>query len=264
VLHQREIDHVFVAIDRSDSADPIKILEGLHDTAASVRIAPDLRGLPTIQATAENWEGLPVVCLVDSPVVGWRSVAKRSFDLAAASIALIVLSPLLAGIAGALWLSAPRSPVLYRQRRVSLDAREFTMLKFRTMVPEAEAITGPIWTARDDPRRTRLGALLRRTSLDELPQLWNIVRGQMSLVGPRPERPELIANFRTRIPGYMLRHKMKGGLTGLAQVNGCRGQSSLEDRIAFDLRYAAQWSFGLDLRILVLTALRFLRDPNAY
>jgi exopolysaccharide biosynthesis polyprenyl glycosylphosphotransferase len=242
----------------------MKIMEALHDTTASVRIALDLSGLGTIQAAGEDLDGLPVLCVVDTAVVGWGSVAKRTLDIAVAAIGLVLCAPILAAIAAAIRISSPEGPILFRQRRVSLDAREFTMLKFRTMVPGAERETGPTWARPNDPRCTRLGAVLRRTSLDELPQLWNVLVGQMSLVGPRPERPELIAAFRNQIPGYMRRHKMKGGLTGLAQVHGCRGNTRLEDRIAHDIRYAAEWSFLLDLRILLRTAFRFLRDPNAY
>jgi Undecaprenyl-phosphate glucose phosphotransferase len=264
IVTRQEIDQVFIALDRDDPADPMKILENLHDTTVSVRIALDLSGLGTIQAAGEDLDGLPVLCVVDTAVVGWGSVAKRSLDIGVAAAGLVLCAPLLGAIALAIRLTSPDGPVLFRQRRVSLDAREFTMLKFRTMVPGAERETGPTWARPNDPRCTPVGAFLRRTSLDELPQLWNVLLGQMSLVGPRPERPELIRAFRSQIPGYMRRHKMKGGLTGLAQVHGCRGNTPLADRIAYDIRYAAEWSFLLDLRILVRTAIRFLRDPNAY
>jgi lipopolysaccharide/colanic/teichoic acid biosynthesis glycosyltransferase len=147
---------------------------------------------------------------------------------------------------------------------MSLDGHVFTMLKFRTMIPDAEAESGPRWADPDDSRRTRIGAVLRRLNLDELPQLWNVLLGEMSLVGPRPERPELIREFRKRFPGYMLRHKVKGGLTGLAQINGLRGNTSLERRLALDLEYAERWSLWLDLKILVLTLVRSFRDPHAY
>jgi exopolysaccharide biosynthesis polyprenyl glycosylphosphotransferase len=217
-----------------------------------------------VRLCSEDFDGLPMICLVENPALGWHGVVKRTIDLVAASTLLIGLSPLLVAVGVAIRWSTPRGPVFYRQRRMSIDGRIFTMLKFRTMVPDAEAGSGPRWTTRDDPRRTRLGALLRRTNLDELPQLWNVVRGEMSLVGPRPERPELIQEFRKRVPGYMLRHKVKGGLTGLAQINGFRGQTSLEGRLEQDLLYAQTWSLALDLKILVLTLLRAFRDPNAY
>jgi exopolysaccharide biosynthesis polyprenyl glycosylphosphotransferase len=259
-----EVDHVFIALDRMDACDPIKLVHDLRDSTASVRVAVDMSGLQTIRATGEELDGVPVLCIVDTPVVGWPGVAKRSLDVLVAGALLLLLAPLLAGIGLAVRWTSPEAPVLYRQRRVSLDGREFTMIKFRSMVPDAEAETGPTWAHPHDSRRTRIGRFLRRTSLDELPQLWNVLRGQMSLVGPRPERPELIARFRSQIGGYMLRHKMKGGLTGLAQIHGLRGDTPLEQRLAYDLRYACEWSLGLDLKILLLTALRIFRDPNAY
>jgi exopolysaccharide biosynthesis polyprenyl glycosylphosphotransferase len=158
----------------------------------------------------------------------------------------------MAAIALLVKLSSP-GPVLYRQRRMGLDGREFTMLKFRTMRNDAE-LGGPVWSRRSDPRRTSIGAFLRRTSLDELPQLFNVLAGDMSLVGPRPERPEFIAQFKHEIPGYMLRHKMKAGLTGYAQVRGLRGDTSLRKRIQHDVHYIRNWSLWLDLKILLKTA----------
>jgi lipopolysaccharide/colanic/teichoic acid biosynthesis glycosyltransferase len=151
-------------------------------------------------------------------------------------------------------LTSP-GPVLYRQRRMGLDGREFAMLKFRTMRADAET-RGPVWSQTDDPRRTRIGALLRRTSVDELPNLFNVLAGHMSLVGPRPERPEFIAAFKHEIPNYMLRHKMKAGMTGYAQIHGWRGNTSLHKRIQHDLHYIRNWSVGLDVRILLQTLAR--------
>lgn len=264
IVAEHAIDQVVVALDRVDAADPLKLLEALRESTVAVRIVPDLLGIPSIRATVEDFDGLPVICLIESPVLGWDHVAKRAMDMAIAGVLLVALLPLLAGIAAFIRLEAPRSPVLYRQRRMSLDGTIFVMLKFRTMVPDAEAESGPRWTTANDPRRTRGGAHLRRLNLDELPQLWNILRGDMSLVGPRPERPELIQGFRARLPGYMLRHKVKGGLTGWAQIHGYRGDTSLERRLELDMEYAQRWSLWLDLKILLLTPLRAFRDPNAY
>jgi lipopolysaccharide/colanic/teichoic acid biosynthesis glycosyltransferase len=154
--------------------------------------------------------------------------------------------------------------VLYGQERMGLDGQRFRMLKFRTMRVDAEAETGPVWTSVDDPRRVPLGALLRRFSLDELPQFVNVLRGEMSVVGPRPERPVFVEHFRRTVPGYMLRHKVKSGVTGWAQVHGLRGNTSLEKRIEYDLEYIERWSFWLDLKILALTVARILTDRNAY
>jgi lipopolysaccharide/colanic/teichoic acid biosynthesis glycosyltransferase len=147
---------------------------------------------------------------------------------------------------------------------MGLDGHVFEMLKFRTMKRDAEAESGPVWTSEDDPRRTRLGAFLRAASLDELPQLWNVVRGDMSLVGPRPERPVFIERFRREVPGYMLRHKVKAGLTGWAQIHGWRGDTSLHERIEHDIYYIQNWSLGLDIRILLMQLWKGFSDRNAY
>jgi len=157
-----------------------------------------------------------------------------------------------------------KGPVLFGQERMGLDGGTFRMLKFRSMRLDAEEETGPVWAQAGDPRRTRLGTLLRAASLDELPQLWNVIRGEMSLVGPRPERPVFIQEFRQRIPRYMLRHMMKAGITGWAQVNGWRGNTSLEKRIEYDLYYIEHWSLWFDVRILWLTLWKGLVNRNAY
>ena len=166
-------------------------------------------------------------------------------------------------IALAIKLTSP-GPVLYRQERMGLDGRRFRMLKFRSMVADAETTTGPRWAVPDDPRRTGLGSWLRRSSLDELPQLFNVLRGEMSLVGPRPERPSFVENFRHRVPRYMLRHKVKAGITGWAQINGWRGNTSIEKRIEYDLYYIERWSLGFDLKILVQTLWLGFHNRNAY
>jgi len=258
-----QVDQVVIALDRSDSADPIKLLRELHDTTAAVRLVPDLLGLRTLQAGIEDFAGLPMIRLVESPLVGWNQILKRAFDLTAGSLALVLATPVMAAIALGIRWTSPEGSLFYTQERMGLDGRLFHMHKFRTMVPNAEAETGARWARRDDPRRTRFGALLRSLSLDELPQLWNVVRGEMTLVGPRPERPEFIREFRKQIPGYMQRHKMKAGMTGWAQINGCRGNTSIENRLAYDMEYAQRWSLIFDLKILALTLVR-IRDPNAY
>jgi exopolysaccharide biosynthesis polyprenyl glycosylphosphotransferase len=217
----------------------------------------------TLQSSVEEIDGLPVICLRESPLVGWAAVQKRAFDVAVSGLALLLGAPFLLAIALAVRLTSG-SPVLYAQERMGLDGRLFRMLKFRTMVHGAEQDSGPVWTVEDDPRRTRLGAFLRRTSLDELPQLWNVLRGDMSLVGPRPERPVFIEQFRREVPGYMLRHKVKAGCTGWAQVHGWRGNTSLHERVEHDLYYIQNWSLGLDLRILLMTLWRGVLHRNAY
>jgi exopolysaccharide biosynthesis polyprenyl glycosylphosphotransferase len=209
----------------------------------------------------EEFDGLPIISLQTSPLHGWNSCLKRIMDLSIGGLALVFFSPLMALIALVIRLTSS-GPIFYRQERMGLDGRRFQILKFRTMVKNAEQGTGPVWAAANDPRITPFGRILRATSLDELPQLINVLRGEMSLVGPRPERPTLIQYFRKSIPGYMLRHKVKAGMTGWAQVNGWRGNTSLESRIQHDLEYIGNWSIKRDLKILALTVFGGFRSKG--
>jgi exopolysaccharide biosynthesis polyprenyl glycosylphosphotransferase len=211
----------------------------------------------------EDFEGVPFIHLRESPLHGWNRVAKRVFDVVFSLGLLVLLSPALLALALAVRLTSS-GPVLFRQERMGLDGQRFGMLKFRTMRVDAEAGTGPVWARAEDPRRTPVGAFLRGFSLDELPQFVNVLRGEMSVVGPRPERPVFVERFRQTVPGYMLRHKVKSGITGWAQVHGLRGNTSLEARIQYDIEYIERWSLWLDLRIITLTVVRVLVDRNAY
>ena len=184
-------------------------------------------------------------------------------DLGLSAAALVALALPFAAIAAAIRLTSP-GPVFYRQERMGLDGRPFMVLKFRSMLDDAERDTGPVWTRENDPRRTPVGRFLRRFSLDELPQLWNVLKGEMSLVGPRPERPFFVQRFKASVPQYMLRHKVKAGLTGWAQVNGWRGNTSIEKRIEYDLYYIENWSIALDVKIIWLTVLRLSFHRHAY
>jgi exopolysaccharide biosynthesis polyprenyl glycosylphosphotransferase len=204
-----------------------------------------------------------VITLLDTPLRGWNEVFKRSLDGLLSGVLLLLLAPILLIIAVAVKLSS-RGPVFYRQERMSLDGRRFDVWKFRTMRADAEDESGPVWASPDDPRRTWIGRWLRRWSLDELPQLWNVLKGEMSLVGPRPERPVFIEQFRVKIPRYMLRHKVPAGMTGWAQIHGLRGNTPVEERIVYDLYYIENWSIALDFKILWLTLFRGFSDPNAY
>ncbi|MBI3630653.1 MAG: exopolysaccharide biosynthesis polyprenyl glycosylphosphotransferase [Candidatus Rokubacteria bacterium] len=254
---------VFVALPHAESARLADILDQIGDDPVTIHFVPDLVGLASLRGGIEEFESIPFIHLRESPLYGWNRLLKRAFDLGVGGLALLLLSPLMLGIALAVKLASP-GPVLFRQERMGLDGRRFAMLKFRTMRVDAEAQTGPVWARPDDPRRTRLGTFLCGVSLDELPQLFNVLRGEMSLVGPRPERPEFVREFRTRIPGYMLRHKVKAGMTGWAQINGWRGDTSLQKRIEYDLYYIEQWSLLFDLKILLQTAWKGLRSNNAY
>jgi len=253
---------VYIALPRSEFEVEREVLERLSDSTAAVRLVPDLALAFTLNAGVEDFDGMPVILVTESPGLGWNAVVKRAFDLALATAGLVVLSPLLLAIAIWVKLDSP-GPALYAQERVGLNGRRFGMHKFRTMRTDAEA-HGPGWTTPGDPRCTRSGAVLRRLSLDELPQLWNVVVGHMSLVGPRPERPMYVEQFRGLIPRYMLRHHVKAGITGWAQVNGLRGDTPLESRIKYDLYYIRNWSLGLDVRIVLLTLVRMFRDASAH
>jgi exopolysaccharide biosynthesis polyprenyl glycosylphosphotransferase len=193
-----------------------------------------------------------MVTLQCARVQGWHQAGKRLVDIVGSIVGLLVTAPLWAAIALVVKLSSP-GPVLYRQVRMSLAGQPFVMLKFRTMHEQAERHTGPIWAVPEDPRVTKIGRILRKTSLDELPQLWNVLKGEISLVGPRPERPTHIETFRLAYPAYMLRLKVKAGMTGWAQINGWRGNTSLHHRIAHDLYYIQHWSLWFDLKILCQT-----------
>jgi Undecaprenyl-phosphate glucose phosphotransferase len=263
VMAPQRVDQVILALPREDAPLVQKLLTELDDEVVSVRLVPDLLGLLTLRSTLEELDGLPVIGLRESPFVGWAGVQKRVFDAVGSTLALVLVSPVLLLVSLAVLASAGR-PLLFAQERMGLDGRVFRMFKFRTMRRDAESESGPVWTRPDDPRRTRVGAFLRRTGLDELPQFWNVLRGDMSLVGPRPERPVFIEEFRREIPGYMLRHKVKAGLTGWAQIHGWRGNTSLHERLEHDIHYIQNWSLGFDLRILLLTLWRGWRSRNAY
>jgi Undecaprenyl-phosphate glucose phosphotransferase len=257
------IDIVFICLGSDEESELEKILSALGNTLVDIKVVPYIYGFRGLRMEAEIFEGLPIITLQGSPLVGWSIVFKRVIDLVGAVSALVLTSPILLMIASAIRLSSP-GPILYRQVRMGLDGRVFEMLKFRSMMVDAEADTGPMWAKPEDHRRTAVGAFLRRTSLDELPQFWNVLKGDMSIVGPRPERPEFITRFRETLPQYMLRHKMKAGITGWAQVNGWRGNTSLEKRIEHDLYYIEHWSIWFDIKIMLLTVWKGFVHRHAY
>ena len=263
VLDRQPVDIVFIALPHADYSRITAVLHGIGDDPLAIHLIPDVFGLASLRGGVEEFETVPFIHLRESPLYGWNRVLKRGFDLAGGALALGLAAPVMLAIVAALKLTSP-GPVLYRQERMGVDGRRFRMLKFRTMRVDAEAATGPVWARPDDPRRTWLGGFLRRWSLDELPQLFNVLRGEMSLVGPRPERPSFVEEFRRRVPGYMLRHKVKAGITGWAQINGWRGNTSIERRIECDLYYIERWSLGFDLKILIQTLWYGFRNRNAY
>jgi len=255
------VDLVYLALARSEFEAERQALDGLGDSTAAGRLVPDLGRAYTLNASVEDFDGTPVVLVTETPEQGWNGVLKRGFDLVVSAVGLVLLSPVLALLALWVKLDSP-GPVLYAQDRVGVNGKRFRMLKFRTMRVDAEA-DGPGWSRPGDPRRTGAGVVLRKLSLDELPQLWNVLVGHMSLVGPRPEQPVFVDRFRASIPRYMLRHHVKSGITGWAQVNGLRGDTPLEQRIEYDLYYIEHWSMSFDMKILALTVVRIFRDPSA-
>lgn len=257
------ISHVFIALPLGRYDDVRKVFAILSRVMVEVRLVPDLPALAGLTLTTANLDGQPLIGLRESPHFGLNIVVKRAMDVILASLALVFLSPVLAIISILVRLSSP-GPILYKQERCGLNGKPFWMLKFRSLRVDAEKETGPVWAKKTDNRRTRLGTFLRSTSLDELPQFWNVLIGEMSLVGPRPERPVFIAQFEKTIPNYMARHCVKAGITGWAQVHGWRGNTSLRKRIEYDLYYITHWTPWLDIQILWLTVFRGLVNKNAY
>ena len=262
ILTEHPVDQVILALPSEDTGLLKTLMGKLALRTVDVKIVPDLFQYVTLYGGLEEFGGLPIVSLQGGPLEGWNLVAKRVFDILFSAAALILVSPILLVVALMVKLTS-KGPVLYKQERMGMDGAVFPILKFRTMRTDAESSGARMATAGDD-RRTPVGAFLRRTSLDELPQLFNVLRGDMSLVGPRPERPVFIEEFKRQIPKYHLRHKVKAGITGWAQINGLRGQTSIAKRIEYDLYYIENWSLLLDLKILVRTALGGFLSRNAY
>jgi len=260
LVTMHDVQQVFIALPLPGQIDIEQVLQALADSFVAVRIVPDHEFLVDQNVTTD-FDGLSVVSLWENHLSGWNALSKRALDVGVGGAAFLILSPLFAIIAAAI-RCIDGGPVLYVQARMGHDGRVFPMLKFRTMRNDSEDDTR--FTQPDDDRCTRLGRFLRRTSMDELPQLLNVLWGHMSLVGPRPERPIFIERFRRSYPRYMLRHKVKAGMTGWAQVNGWRGATSLKKRLQYDLYYLHNWSLGFDLKILFLTLLRGRAQRNAY
>jgi Undecaprenyl-phosphate glucose phosphotransferase len=264
LVDRHHIEHVYIALPLNRYADARRVFDALSETTVDVRLIADLRAVSGLALTTTTLHGMTVIGLRESPHFGLNVVVKRLMDIALASVGILLIAPILAAIAILVKLTSP-GPVLYRQERCGLNGRSFMMLKFRSMRVNAEA-GGTQMTAVNDPRKTRFGSFLRATNLDELPQLFNVLMGDMSLVGPRPERPFFVGKFKKSIPNYMARHAVKAGMTGWAQVNGWRGNSSLRKRVQFDLYYITHWNPLFDIRILFLTVWRmiFQKQKHAY
>jgi len=263
LVERYEVDEVLIGLPEAPRERILDIISKCDRSRIGIKVYPDVFQIIASELSIGDLNGLPMLNVRDVALRGWRLALKRAFDLVVGSAALVFFSPLMLLIALLIKLESP-GPALYVQERMGLDAKPFPMIKFRTMRVDAEKETGPVWAKPNDPRCTRIGAILRRYSLDELPQLINVVLGDMSLVGPRPERPVFVEQFRQSIPRYMDRHREKAGMTGWAQVNGLRGDTSIVERTKYDLWYVENWSLLLDIKILIRTLFRIFRDPNAY
>ena len=257
IIRSERIDHVYVALPLEEHVKMLGLVEATNREGVDVHVVPDLLQYIALRARLENLDGVPIISLNDVPLRGFNSVLKRMIDIAISGTALFGLSLFVPLIAYLIKRGSP-GPVFYTQERMGLDGKAFHVYKFRSMYVGAEDDSGPVWARDEDPRCTPVGKWLRKLDIDELPQLWNVFRGDMSIVGPRPERPYFVEQFKHRIPQYMLRHKVKAGITGWAQVNGWRGNTSIEKRIEYDLYYIENWSVGLDLKIMWLTLIRGL------
>ncbi len=260
---QRQTQMVMLALPHGAYQFLENHLEEIVNQVADVRMIPDLIRYTKFAAGIEILRGVPVISVHESPLAGMGSVLKRLLDIMGAIVGVLLFAPVMLLACIVIKLTSP-GPILYRQERMGIDGKTFEILKFRTMPVGSESKTGAVWAKPDDNRPTKFGSWLRRSSMDEIPQFFNVLLGDMSLVGPRPERPVFVRDFRTQIPGYMLRHKVKAGMTGWAQINGWRGDTSLEKRIECDLFYIQNWSIWLDLRILTLTFVRGFFNRNAY
>ena len=252
-LRNERMDLAFIALRVEDHPRLLSIISECEGLTIEFMMVPDLLELLTSRLQVIELEGIPFLRIKGIPLTFWGRMAKRSFDLVVSASLLLLVSPVLCALAAAIRLDS-RGPALFRQERVGLDGRKFTMYKFRSMVAGAETQDHEAGLGiREDPRRTRLGTLLRKLSLDELPQLLNVLRGDMSLVGPRPERLPYVDKFREAVPKYLDRHRVKTGMTGWAQVNNLRGDTSIEERVRYDLYYVEHWSFAFDIKILLRT-----------
>jgi exopolysaccharide biosynthesis polyprenyl glycosylphosphotransferase len=255
VVNVYGITDLVIALPSREFETTLKLIEIANNLLIEIRLVPDIVQVASLKAGMEHIEGIPVINLGDIPLQGWPMVFKRLFDLIISFIGLILLFPFFLLI-GLLIKLTSRGPVFYLQTRVGLDGSNFKMIKFRTMISDAERDTGAIWSPPNDKRVTKVGKILRKLSIDEWPQFINVLKGDMSLVGPRPERPELVEKFKRYIPNYMLRHSVKTGMTGWAQVHGLRGNTPLDKRIEFDIYYIQNWTLRLDLEILWRTLMK--------
>jgi exopolysaccharide biosynthesis polyprenyl glycosylphosphotransferase len=264
LIRQHQIGELIIASPHLDQRAMLDLVGSCGRERVNVKLFPDIVQIMSSEVTTSDLTGLPMVQIRDVSLRGWNLALKRAMDIVVSGMALVLMSPLMLAIALLVKLTSGDGPVFFTQERVGLDGKPFQLVKFRSMRADAEATSGPVWASPNDVRRTRIGAFIRRWSLDELPQLINVLVGEMSLVGPRPERPHFVEQFSRVVPRYAERHNEKAGMTGWAQVNGLRGQTSIEERTKYDVFYVENWSLAFDIKILLKTIATVFRDRNAY
>jgi exopolysaccharide biosynthesis polyprenyl glycosylphosphotransferase len=262
-VRNHNVDVILIALTYKDHPRLLDLIRDCEGLNTDMLMVPDLVDLMTSRVRVTELEGIPFLQVKEAALSTWNQIVKRGFDVGTAIVVLFVTSPIIALIALLVKLTSP-GPVFYGQERIGLDGKPFNVLKFRTMKIDAEKETGPVWTRKDDPRITPIGRFLRRFSLDELPQLLNVLKGDMSIVGPRPERQFFVERFRKQIPKYLDRHRVKTGMTGWAQVNGLRGNAPIEERTKYDVYYVENWSITFDVKIISKTIRAVLFGKDAY
>lgn len=258
------IEQVIIALPDVQRGELVDLITLCQRDRVDIKVYPDIFAYMAGDLTVDDLGGVPLITVRDIALRGWKLSLKRGLDIVGSAAGLVMLSPMMLLTALAIRMESP-GPIFYTQVRMGLDGRPFDMIKFRSMRTDAEK-SGPGWTVENDPRRTKIGSLMRRTNWDEIPQLINVLLGEMSLVGPRPERPMYVQEFRQRIPRYMERHRERAGMTGWAQVNGLRGDTSIAERTSYDLWYVENWSIWLDIKIIIRTVMQIVlrQDRNAY
>lgn len=264
ILPENKLDEIAITLSLQDYGRLEEIVDLCEKSGVHTKFIPDYNSLIPSKPYTEDLMGLPVINIRYVPLTNTLNwVAKRCVDVIGSLCGLVVMSPVMLIVAVLVKLTSP-GPVIFKQERVGLHNRSFFMYKFRTMEIQKEADEKEAWTVRNDPRVTKIGKILRKTSIDEFPQLFNILKGDMSLVGPRPERPLFVERFKEEIPRYMVKHQVRPGLTGWAQINGYRGDTSIKKRVEYDLFYIENWTFGFDIKIMFLTIFKGFINKNAY
>lgn len=263
LIEAEQVNEVIIAMPDASHQEILKVVSKCDQGRVSIKVFPDVFQIMASEVSIGDLGGLPLLTVRDTAMRGWQLTVKRMLDVAGSAVGLVILSPIMMVLAVLIKLES-EGPVFFTQERMGLDGKRFMMLKFRSMRTDAESYTGPVWATANDSRRTRLGSIIRRFSIDEFPQLINVLVGDMSLVGPRPERPVFVEQFKQSIPRYMDRHREKAGITGWAQINGLRGDTSIIERTKYDLWYIENWSLALDFRIMARTLIQIFNDRHAY